>query len=483
MTFSNLSIYTEANIDVNLSDTLYVSAGSDAVGIGTTQINRAKLTIADTQAADLMDGLRIENLSDVAGTAISQVFSVSASRIAKAGFFFVNENLGNGLGDFHICVDGDDDSFSVGVVDARLTIKSAGFVGIGVTDPTTTLAVADVLQIQGGIQPQYPYKSAGLELAYDSNYAGIDTTGACNIQAYDRDASVYKDLYLNANAISFSIAGQDNNAMVIANSGKVGIGTQTPTSELHVTKSGGAGAGILISHSNLALIQLKDEGLNKVWNMEIGRSSTSGDLTFYDNSGIKVTFQEGGNVGIGTTNPDGKLEINGTGATANIKFGGTGGDANYMTAEGDLIIGSNTGIIHFRDSTWDNLATYSPLMSISANGVGIGTETPATSAILELDSEVGALLLTRLTTLGRDALTPSAGMIFFNTDLSKVQSYDGTVWGDLFGSGDLAVQGELGVVGDLGVQGAVSIYTMPTSDPFVAGRLWRNGTDLKISTG
>ena len=37
--------------------------------------------------------------------------------------------------------------------------------------------------------------------------------------------------------------------------------------------------------------------------------------------------------------------------------------------------------------------------------------------------------------------------------------------------------------GGINVTGSINISAVPTSDPGVAGELWRDGTDLKISTG
>lgn len=42
---------------------------------------------------------------------------------------------------------------------------------------------------------------------------------------------------------------------------------------------------------------------------------------------------------------------------------------------------------------------------------------------------------------------------------------------------------DLDVAGTLGVSGNVDLSGLPTSDPAVAGRLWRSGNDVKVSTG
>lgn len=79
-------------------------------------------------------------------------------------------------------------------------------------------------------------------------------------------------------------------------------------------------------------------------------------------------------------------------------------------------------------------STQNPLveaMRIAQNGrVGIGT-TPATSALLDLSSTTGALILTRLTTTQRNALTAINGMVIYNITDDKFQGYEAGAWVNL----------------------------------------------------
>ncbi len=53
---------------------------------------------------------------------------------------------------------------------------------------------------------------------------------------------------------------------------------------------------------------------------------------------------------------------------------------------------------------------------------------PGASAVLELQSTVGALLLPRMTTTQRNALTPVDGMLIYNTTTNVVESYENGAW-------------------------------------------------------
>lgn len=63
--------------------------------------------------------------------------------------------------------------------------------------------------------------------------------------------------------------------------------------------------------------------------------------------------------------------------------------------------------------------------------VGIGTATPTTSALLDLTSTTGAMLLPRMTTVQRDALTAANGMVIYNTTTKAVEGYEDGSWVNL----------------------------------------------------
>jgi hypothetical protein len=67
-------------------------------------------------------------------------------------------------------------------------------------------------------------------------------------------------------------------------------------------------------------------------------------------------------------------------------------------------------------------------MNVFSTNNGIGTGTPATSAILDLTAPDKALLLTRLSDAQRDALTPVAGMIIYNTTSGTLQVRGASAW-------------------------------------------------------
>ena len=67
--------------------------------------------------------------------------------------------------------------------------------------------------------------------------------------------------------------------------------------------------------------------------------------------------------------------------------------------------------------------------TVSQAQIGIGVANPAASAAFEVASTTKGLLIPRLTTIQRDAITPRvAGLTVYNTDKSCLEWYNGTVW-------------------------------------------------------
>ena len=119
-------------------------------------------------------------------------------------------------------------------------------------------------------------------------------------------------------------------------SGNVGIGTASPISKCQVN---GANNGdvFYITSSDVE----DDRGLmfsnssnGIVWDLNAkGASSTQGELTFSTNSTERMRIDSSGNVGIGTSSPNGKLAV--------IKDGSSG--ANNNTTDSAIVISSSAG--------------------------------------------------------------------------------------------------------------------------------------------
>lgn len=123
----------------------------------------------------------------------------------------------------------------------------------------------------------------------------------------------------NLGDLNFINAGQ-NHVFTLKQSGFVGVGTTNPTALFEVASDGGSfktvGNGIKINRSNAScgvLVELGNNG-NVDWILKNGLNGCGnlGDLNFINaNQYHALTIKQNGNIGVGITNPDSRLAVDG----------------------------------------------------------------------------------------------------------------------------------------------------------------------------
>ncbi len=122
--------------------------------------------------------------------------------------------------------------------------------------------------------------------------------------------------------------------------------------------------------------------------------------------------------------------------------------------------------------------------------VGIGNNSPDTSSMLDVSSTTKGLLIPRMTTAQRDAITsPATGLLIFNTSTSQLNYYDGAWKAYVDTSTDQTIGGMKTFTGDLTPEGRLMIpmgelsyynYSPGYSLGFSATSTGANGTDNMI---
>ena len=286
--YSNL--FLASNVD-HSSDLRFKSGGSDHVtftttgnvGIGTTT-PISNLTVRNPS----IDWSEQTNLTLETG---------DPSRGRGAMIWQLESSDSNDDGGLHFATR--DDAAKATVADSRMFIhQRTGNVGIGTSSPLATLDITGNIKIADGTQGPGEV---------------LTTVGGSGLATWEPIA----------NDGDWIISGSD---MYSAVTGNVGIGTNNPSNILHLSKNGQLILNIESTGAHNSILSLK----NTTDENQIYTDKTTGDLRLWNGSDL-VTIEPTGNVGIGTTSPNSRLDIAG-----NIALSGSG--TTITTANTDLVL-------------------------------------------------------------------------------------------------------------------------------------------------
>ena len=478
---------TAVNLATNPLGTQYASAGVVGIGGGTSGsaygigvagfgqsiTNATSLTAGGKFLANASGNLNIKDsfygVYSQADSTANTVGSDSAYGIYAAA---AGEGTDITYGGYFNASGG---TSNYGVYSSAATNYFSGNVGIGTTVPYTKLQIkgtdgalatygSGILAVGSGDSSNSPH----LMLGYDSATAvGYGWIGAV------KSNTQWSDLVLNPV------------------SGKVGIGTTTPTSKLQVTDTynvyiGGSGLGTGANVYSDNTMYLGTSTANSVFletanatRLQIG---TTGDFNF--NSGQIYLQQSNGDVGIGTTAPVSLLHLKSADPILTIQDTETGATAATATlrlaeSNGTIDVDNYWDIKNQNINAWMGLAfayNGSTKMAIDSNGnVGIGTTGPqAKLHVLGPDANGSYTSYTTATAIFGS--TDDQQLRFYNDTTNNISAIQSNIYGGAATSLSLnPIGGNVGIGTTAPSQKLVVTADDATAYNADGGQLWLQG--------
>ena len=356
---------------------------------------------------------------------------------------------------------------------AMLTLRGGTnqYVGIGTETPTQKLEVAGNTRLNGLVGINAAPSNYQLEVTRDdgaatiSNIANFNHSATSGVDIINNDtrnthirlneAGVSNTILTSGGASYFggtnatlsvgssttfgtfsvikSAATNQNLTFVGINGGRACVTSVNPTNGMYFEVYDGSPKARLSSNSNSFVINNFGIGtVTPTQKLDVaGNALITGKLTIDATPDALQINHVNGRLTIGTTANDGGTHIWQRGTRGNLmSLGDASTQRLLVTSNGSTLISHTNASGNDFALRVDSL-TVANLFRVDgdSNNIGIGTGAPSDSALVDMTSTTKGFLPPRLTTTQRDAIvTPSPGLIVYNTTTDKINFYTGAAW-------------------------------------------------------
>jgi len=258
--------------------------------------------------------------------------------------------------------------------DYRLTVNNVGNVGIGTTSPNAELHISK--SADGGnteVILENSFNASGSTdetIQLQSRFGGYDASYIITGKEEDFTTSANRSSFMSFTTRKDGTLAEK---MRIDSSGNVGIGTSSPDYSLEVAGTGLFGGSVMATGSTTTTASRRAIMTHDGSSMKLMASgdSTHRNIIFYRDGGSDeaMRINTSNLVGIGTSSPSEKLDVNGT-----VK-------ATAFQGDGSALTGVSAGVAGISSS-----ADATAITIDSSERVGIGTTSPG--AMLEVGTDV-----------------------------------------------------------------------------------------------